>query len=103
MRRRKMSSMLKELDEISKVLTGRDIPSWTKRAWEDMRRAKVQVATEDPYTILGLDPSCIPSDVVSRYRELAKKYHPDGTHPDSNKFQKIQRAYEAICLARGIR
>lgn len=108
MARRRLSSILKELDEISRTLTGRDIPSWTKQVWEELRRAKPaeelrETEVDNSYVTLGLDPSCIPSDIVSRYRTLAKKYHPDGTEPDVQKFKQIQEAYEELCRQRNIR
>jgi DnaJ-class molecular chaperone len=108
MARRRLSSILKELDEISKTLTGRDIPSWTKQAWEELQKARAnnQVAEpspEDPYEVLDLDPNCIPSDIIYRYRQLAKKYHPDGTEPDVEKFKRMQEAYEEICRRRKLR
>ena len=108
MARRKLSSLLKELDEISKALSGRDIPSWAKQAFEELRQAKPseelpETKVEVPYAVLGLDPNCIPSDIVSRYRALAKKFHPDGTHPNVERFKQITAAYEEICLERGIR
>ena len=106
MRRRSLASLLKELDDSAKTLdktlktvTGRGLESWTRQAWQELLRTRVKVArpaADDPYAVLDLEPSCIPSEVVSRYRELAKKYHPDGTHPDVEKSKRITRAYEQI-------
>ncbi len=108
MPRKRVSNIVKEADDISRVLTGQRLPYWLKRAWEELRRSKPQEAVEtapaeDPYAVLGLDPSCIPADIVSRYRELARKYHPDGSEPDPEKFKRIQEAYEELCRQRNIR
>jgi len=108
MARRKLSSILNELDEMSATLTGERLPFWMKRGLEELQkpRANSQVAEpspEDPYYVLGLDPNCIPSDIIYRYRQLAKKYHPDGTEPDVDKFKRMQEAYEEICRRRNLR
>ena len=36
------------------------------------------------------------AEVKSVYRKLVKKYHPDGSHGDSIKFQEIQSAWEYL-------
>jgi len=105
---RKLSSIIKELDEITQILTGNNIPSLAKHVWEEMRGAKPikeLTKTEDsPYKILGLEPNCIPSDIVASYRKLAKKYHPDNLETgDESKFKKVTAAYEKLCLQRGIK
>jgi len=35
-------------------------------------------------------------DAKSAYRSLVKKYHPDGTHGDSVKFQEVQEAWKLL-------
>lgn len=97
MAKRKLSSIIRELDEVLKIVTGRDIPTLSRQAWEELRRPRAEPSAADPYQVLGLDRNCIPSDVVSRYRELAKKFHPDGTQPDVERFKKITEAYEEVC------
>jgi hypothetical protein len=42
---------------------------------------------------LGLKQTATPKEIKSRYRELAKKYHPD-KGGDPKKFAEIQNAYE---------
>lgn len=105
---RKLSSILKDLDDISKTLTGQRIPYWTKRGWEEIQRTRANTAVveqvDNPYDILGLDPNCIPSDIIYQYRQLAKKYHPDNLETgDEATFKKVTAAYEELCRQRGIR
>ncbi len=53
---------------------------------------------EKYYKILGLENSASDSEVKKKFRELAKKYHPD-KNPSENsnaRFQEIQDAYERI-------
>ena len=49
----------------------------------------------DYYKIFGLDKSATKEEIKKRYRELAKKYHPDvNKSPDATtKMQEIQEAY----------
>ena len=50
------------------------------------------------YKILGLDSSASDMEVKKKFRELAKKYHPD-KNPSENsneRFLEIQDAYERI-------
>lgn len=109
MARRKLSSIIKELDDISETLTGQRIPYWTKRGWEELQRTQAnsqlaEAVADDPYEVMGLDPNCIPSEVIHRYRQLAKKYHPDNRETgDEGMFKKVTAAYEELCRQRGIR
>ena len=56
------------------------------------------------YNVLGLDVNATHTDVKNRYKELAKKYHPDKLHnmPESfrkdaeEKLKEINRAYSEI-------
>ena len=53
---------------------------------------------EKYYKILGLENSASDTEVKKKFRELAKKYHPD-KNPSENsneRFQEIQIAYECI-------
>ncbi len=108
-RKLKLSSILKELDEIAHRVddmatefTGEGIFARIKRTWRDLQQS--EPVKEDPYKILDLEPNCIPSDIIYRYRQLAKRYHPDNRETgDEAKFKKIQGAYEELCRQRGIR
>lgn len=53
---------------------------------------------EKYYKILGLDSSASDTQVKKKFRELAKKYHPDKNPSENSKeqFQEIQDAYERI-------
>ena len=52
-------------------------------------------AIKEALNILDLPPFITKDDVKNRYRELAKKYHPD-IYEDKNKMAEINLAYELI-------
>jgi DnaJ-class molecular chaperone len=54
---------------------------------------------KDLYTILGVGESAKPEEIKKKYRDLAKKYHPDRTGGDKakeHKFKEISAAYEVL-------
>jgi molecular chaperone DnaJ len=54
---------------------------------------------KDAYTILELSSAATPEEAKKRYRELAKKHHPDQNPGDATaeaKFKKINEAYQII-------
>ena len=54
---------------------------------------------ENFYTVLELAKDCTQEDIEKNYRKLALKYHPDRNPGDieaSNKFVKIQQAYDTL-------
>ena len=56
-------------------------------------------STRDPYAVLGVDRSTSQEDIKSRFRELAKKYHPDLNTQDadaSKKMADITNAYDIL-------
>lgn len=55
-------------------------------------------AEKNPYKVLGLDKNASKDDVKKKYKELAKKYHPDiSKEPDAKeKFAEITNAYEVL-------
>ena len=74
-------------------------------------KAMFFVEPRSNYTILGIDPSASDSAVKKAYRKLVLKYHPDKVghlgekykKTASAKFQKVQEAFDAIRLERGLK
>ncbi len=56
----------------------------------------------DPYKVLGVDPSATDEEVKKAYRELARKYHPDNyvntplADLAGEKMKEINEAYESV-------
>ncbi|MBL8878288.1 MAG: DnaJ domain-containing protein [Phycisphaerales bacterium] len=53
----------------------------------------------DPYEILGLARSASADEIKRKYRELAKRFHPDRNPNDKSaerKFKEVQAAYEVL-------
>lgn len=53
----------------------------------------------DPYEILGLARSASQDEIKRKYRELAKRFHPDRNPNDKSaerKFKEVQAAYEVL-------
>lgn len=60
------------------------------------------LSPEACYRVLGLSPTTSDGEVRRRYRELARRLHPDVAGPEtSHLFQMVQRAYERIGRERG--
>lgn len=63
------------------------------------------------YKILEINANASDDEVKKAYRNMVKKYHPDrvaqlgeaAQKEATNKFRKVQEAYETICNARGIK
>ena len=58
-----------------------------------------RAAPKDLYATLGLKRSATKEEIKTKYRELAKKYHPDLNKNDKNaseKFKEISSAYEIL-------
>lgn len=55
------------------------------------------------YAILGLDPTATDEEVRARYRELAKRLHPDvAGKATEHLFRLVQMAYEQVAKERGL-
>ena len=52
--------------------------------------------SKDLYKVLQLDKSCSDRDLKRAYRTLSKKYHPDKSSGDEQKFLEVAEAYEAL-------
>ena len=56
----------------------------------------------DPYSVLGVDPSASDEEIKRTYRELARKYHPDNYQNNhladlaEEKMKEINEAYDTI-------
>ena len=55
----------------------------------------------DPYSVLGVDPSASDEEIKRVYRELARKYHPDNYQNNpladlaEEKMKEVNAAYDA--------
>ena len=62
-----------------------------------------QTTTRNYYKILGITQKTTKADIKKKYRELAKKYHPDtnaGSKAAEDKFKIIAEAYEILSNAK---
>jgi len=53
-------------------------------------------AERDAYAVLRVHPSADRLALRAAYRALAKRFHPDGSEPDSPRMAEINRAYDAL-------
>lgn len=68
---------------------------WTGAADKDGLRPVEREALD----ALGLDADATPKEIKARFRELAKRHHPDQNKDDptaAEEFQKVNAAYEAL-------
>lgn len=73
-----------------------------KRQEQQKRRIFAQTAETEAMSIMGLEPPLTREAIKSRYKELAKKHHPDLNKNDKDseeQFKKINMAYTVLKLA----
>ncbi len=64
--------------------------------WESTANpARPLVQRQQALAVLGLPPTATPQQIKSRYRTLAKRYHPD-RGGDQRQMQRIIAAYELL-------
>jgi len=69
-----------------------------QEAWEEFQRIFGETATESIekyYKILELTPKATVDQVKSKFRELAKKYHPDKNRNKKDAAEKFKQIFEA--------
>lgn len=74
-------------------------------------RTSYKQSVDAAYKILEIDKSASDEEVKKAYRKMAKKYHPDRLGPlaedlkksATEKFHKVQEAYDQIAEARGMK
>ena len=52
--------------------------------------------TDDPYRTLGILRGAEPDEVRAAHRRLAKRFHPDGSMGDEQRFLAVQEAYQLL-------
>jgi len=101
-------SSISRLDRVSKPISGR----WARvgRGEGNRKRGGIHgarmfhgtstslMSKRDYYEVLGVDRSVDEKELKKKYRQLAKKYHPDQSTEEgaTEKFQEITHAYETL-------
>ena len=52
--------------------------------------------TSDPYRVLGVLRGADPAQIKAAHRRLAKRYHPDASGGDEDRFLAVQEAYQLL-------
>ncbi|NND87573.1 MAG: DnaJ domain-containing protein [Nitrosopumilus sp.] len=64
---------------------------------KEFREASINNSLPNYYKILGVSIDASPEEIKTKFRELAKKTHPDRTKKDSEeKMAEINKAYEVL-------
>jgi hypothetical protein len=48
------------------------------------------------YAIVGLPPDATDEEIKSAFRKELRRFHPDGTEPDREKFEQVEAAYRTL-------
>ncbi|CBH11872.1 chaperone protein DNAj, putative [Trypanosoma brucei gambiense DAL972] len=59
-------------------------------------RSSFFLLSKDPFAVLGLARTATKAEVKMRYRELARLHHPDSGTGDSEKMERINKAYNFL-------
>ena len=51
---------------------------------------------DDPYRTLGILRGAEPDEIRAAHRRLAKRFHPDGSMGDEQRFLAVQEAYQLL-------
>ena len=74
--------------------------TYTRPSQDDseFRKAAKNSTLPNYYKILGLEKTATPEEIKTRYRELAKKLHPDKSKDEKSKelMSEINKAYEIL-------
>lgn len=87
----------------------RSTPSHTfATTWEGGVRCRSSkawgwIVALDPYAVLGVRRGLPWTEVRAAYWAMARRFHPDGTEPDSVRMAEINAAYEAVECERRLR
>lgn len=114
---KKASSFLREVDQLSKLITSKSLASNAQRVWDitgdDIKGAlknigigfsgapRLSATGDDPYAVLNCNSADSDRIIKYWYRLLVRELHPDtGTHPNPERFQKVIEAYNRIIKER---
>lgn len=110
MRKKTTVKVLKDVDDIMRILTGKGIKDVAARAVEIfgrdiinhlIRDAPVPLPEDSPYNILEVRPDASDLVVKAVHRAKAKLLHPDNKETgNEEQFKRIQGAYDEIMKER---
>jgi DnaJ-class molecular chaperone len=102
-----LSDMVKDLDKLSRMVTGKSAYEVGSKIMEILGPSQIQMPiiernpVSEAYYTLGIHEGASDLVVKAVYRELAREYHPDtGKHPDGTRMREINSAYELITKER---
>jgi curved DNA-binding protein CbpA len=63
---------------------------------KNTRNKEAQTTKLNYYEVFGLEKTATKKEIIAKYRDLVKKYHPDKNPLNSKIFELIQRAWECL-------